>query len=160
MKAQELLDARNQLMDMDIEESVIKDTLESIDVSLNEKLDSFAWVIDELDLELAPLKTRLEKQDKLRKSINAIKNRQKFLKDYMEYIIEQLGEDKVITDKHVFKRVKRGGQQAKIIDETKIDDKFFKTERKLSKSEVRDALKAGETVDGAELYQPMGVNIK
>lgn len=161
IKTQDLLDMRQQLLEFEGDSQAVHDTLESVEASIDQKLDAMAWAIDELDIELAPLKARLEKVDKLKASIKAIENRQDAIKTYINYTMGQMGKEKIITDKHVFKYVRRGGQQARILDETKIPKEFFKEQLpRLMTSQVRDALKEGKDIPGAELYQPMGTNIK
>ncbi|MEE5987223.1 siphovirus Gp157 family protein [Ligilactobacillus equi] len=163
MKATEIVNAIEELLDRDdLDPKTLTDTFDSLHGELKDKLDSMVWTVNHIDDQLAPLKNQLERRDKLAKAIKTLENRQRSIKEYIRYIVDLSGGE-VITDEHVIKSRKAGGQQLNraTLDESKIPAEFFEEQKpKLNTTKLKKALIAGEKIDGADLYQPRSVNIQ
>lgn len=161
METSEITDMIAQLWEMQdrIDPQTFKDTMDSLQGELGDKVDTLCWLLDQLDEEKAVLKVQLERRGRITRTIKSIENRQKSIKDYLRFLTDEQG-GRMLTDEHVLKTVKAGGQQVKIEDEAAVPDTFTVTTTKLDKGAIKDALKDGQAVPGAELYQPYRVSIK
>lgn len=95
--------------------------LENIDGALEEKLESIAKLVRNLD---AKAKAYEEEEKRLRAQKQAAKNRVDGLKKYVKDNLEAIGKDKV--EAGIFKwSLQNGPGRVEITDETKIPEEFF-----------------------------------
>jgi len=106
---------------------------------------------DALSLEEKRLKERRE----------AVERAMIKVKDYVKYQMETLESTKVTTDLFTFTIAKNPGS-LKILDETQLPAKYLKqvTTTQVDNAGIKDALKAGEQVPGAEIVQGTSLRIK
>src|SRR5699024_10342425 len=154
----ELTSSFMQIQNM-IEESKdgLEDTLESIELALDDKLENTAKVIRNLEGEILALKNEEKRLSDRRKSIE---NNIKYLKQYAENAMLVKGAEKVKTGIFTFS-MQKNPPSVGIYDESKIPKKYYvPTDPKLDKKAITEALKNGESVGGTELIQNKTLRIK
>ena len=135
----------------------LEDTLEAINLSIEDKLENIGKVIRNLEAEVNAYKEEEKRLADKRKSIeNNIKN----LKGYAEEALRVTGERKIKAGLFTFS-IQKNPPSVVINDEKLIPKQFYvPVEPKLDKSTIKDLLKNGESVPGAELVQSEGVRIR
>lgn len=135
----------------------IKDTLESLEIPRNEKLDNAASWVEENEMWIDHY------QKKIKQYTAEVKRRtdqNKRLNAFIADVILDAGYKSITTDKYVLRT--RASNVTVIDDETLIPDHFFKIPEqkpKVNKFEIKKALKAGEKVPGAHLGENHSLTI-
>lgn len=137
-----------------IDEQTVNDTLEGMGV--DEKVESYCKIIKQFQADVDMFKTEQDRIALRKKSAeNAIDRMKSAL---LEYMIASK-QEKMKAGTFTVSTAK--SQAVNIIDETKIPEKFLKPQpAKIDKQEIAKLLKAGESVDGAELIENQGVRIR
>lgn len=139
-------------------EEGLEDTLESINDAIELKADGYARIIRNLEANAVALKTEIDRLTNRRRSIENSIDR---LKENLKNAMIATGKEKIKTD--LFNvTVVNNPVAVNVIDEKLIPEEYFKVEiiRKLDKLSLRDAIKNGEEIQGAELTQGKGLRIK
>lgn len=139
-------------------EEGLEDTLESLNDTIELKADGYARIIRSLEANAVALKTEIDRLTNRRRSIENSIDR---LKENLKNAMIATGKEKIKTD--LFNvTVVNNPVAVNVIDEKLIPEKYFKVEiiRKLDKLSLRDAIKNGEEIQGAELMQGKGLRIK
>jgi hypothetical protein len=139
-------------------EEGLEDTLESINDAIEVKADGYARIIRNLEANAVALKTEIDRLTNRRRSIENSIDR---LKENLKNAMIATGKEKIKTD--LFNvTVVNNPVAVNVIDEKLIPEEYFKVEiiRKLDKLSLRDAIKNGEEIQGAELMQGKGLRIK
>ena len=139
-------------------EEGLEDTLESLNDTIELKADGYARIIRNLEANAVALKTEIDRLTNRRRSIENSIDR---LKENLKNAMIATGKEKIKTD--LFNvTVVNNPVAVNVIDEKLIPEKYFKVEiiRKLDKLSLRDAIKNGEEIQGAELTQGKGLRIK
>ncbi len=139
-------------------EEGLEDTLESINDTIELKADGYARIIRNLEANAVALKTEIDRLTNRRRSIENSIDR---LKENLKNAMIATGKEKIKTD--LFNvTVVNNPVAVNVIDEKLIPEEYFKVEiiRKLDKISLRDAIKNGEEIQGAELMQGKGLRIK
>lgn len=131
------------LEDVDeLEEQVIKDTLEGIEGELEIKADGYAKIIKEIDAEATKYE---EEKKRLEKRGNALRNRSRILKEHLYNSMKVTGKTKFKTELFSFGIQKNGGlQPMEIVPDKEIPDEYLKKEPDNTK--IREALKEGKNL--------------
>lgn len=143
-----------ELLDMlqnaeEIEEEVLKDTLEAIDGELEVKADNYAKIIKELTLDAKKFE---EEKKRLEVNQKTLENRAKKLKEYLYQSMKVTGKAKFKTDLFSFGIQKNGGQQPMtILPDMEIPSQYLKYEPDNTK--IREALKKGEELPFARFEE-------
>lgn len=137
----------------------LEDTLESIQLSVEEKLEGYAMVIKNIESDVDGLKAEEKRLSERRKRMEREIQR---MKDSMAQALETIEPDKkgakrLKTEKFTFSF--RKSTSVQIVDETKIPEEFFKVERTISRSELTARLKEHE-IPGAELVEKQSLQIQ
>jgi hypothetical protein len=127
--------------------------LDAVMMERDEKALGIACYIKNLAAEAAAIKAE---KDALAKRQHTIENRAESLKTYLAAHI-QAGE-KIEGPRAVIGW--RKSSAVNITDETAIPMSFWKVERSVMKSEIKDAIKAGMAVPGAEIIERQNISIK
>lgn len=158
MKLYELTDDFMQVQSM-IEDGQegLEDTLESINLEIEDKLENVGKVIRNLEAESAAFKEEEKRLADKRKTIdNNIKN----LKLYAEQSLKATGQRKVKAGLFTF-NIQKNPPSIDITDKDLIPQKYYvPVEPKLDKQTIKDLLKNGENVPGVELVQGEGLRFK
>ncbi|WEV40333.1 siphovirus Gp157 family protein [Lactobacillus sp. ESL0681] len=150
MKLFEINDAIKQIMDKDdLDPIAMKDTLDALELTRDEKLDSLAAVIEKTNSEVTFLKDKIRKlTDQKHFAENRINN----LQEYMTGILDEANIKKLQTKNHILKprnyrdkTIVSDGE--KLPQEYKIKEEVVKIDRQ----KIYQDLKDGKEVAGAHL---------
>lgn len=142
-----------EALDEDID---ITAALENIDGALEEKLESIAKLVRNLD---AKAKAYEEEEKRLRAQKQAAKNRVENIKRYVKKNLEEIGRDKV--EAGIFKwSLQNGPGRVEITDETKIPEEYFVKEIKPLRSEIKKAIEEGVITEGAEIVRDKSLRLR
>lgn len=153
----ELTEEARELQDM-IEEyppETFSDTIESLQLMIEDKADSYAEVNLNIKNEIAALKAEEERLNARRSALERNKLR---LLEAIRGAMNALGKNKIKTEKFTFSIVKNGGLQPIKVDAEKLPDKFKKVIVEPDNERIREALEAGETIPGVEVL-PRGEHL-
>lgn len=150
------------MFEMTDEDGIIKDDddlIIQLETELLEKIenktDNIIKVIRNTEGQTEMVDLEIKRLTKLKKSNNSkVKN----LMNYVKYFM-------VSTDKKKFesplgKFTVRESQAVEVVNETILSDKYFKTERTVSKSAIKEDFKSGLDVQGAFLKINRNINLK
>lgn len=133
----------------DLDETTLKDTLDSINDSREVKLDNIAnWIENnQADIDFLDKKIKQLQADK-----KSLVNRTKSLMEYMTTAIDDSGLKELKTENHILKP-RNYRASVYISNEKDIPSEFvkFKAVETIDKKAIYELLKNGETVRGAEL---------
>lgn len=155
MKLYDIAEIYENLENID-DEVAVAAAMDSVDAALEEKLESTAKVIRNLEAEADGLEAE-EKRLKARKT--AVKNRIADIKGYVQQNLEVMGKDKVASG--IFKwSIQANAPSVNILDEDLIPDAYWKIERKPMKTEIKKAIEAGELTEGVELVRTKSLRLR
>ena len=155
MRLYEITEAYMALDNLDDTED-IKAYLGAIQDEFNDKLESTTYVIQNYKSEIDAIKNEIKRLSKKKKSLE---NKVIFMTDYMYENMKALDMDKAKAGTFDLK-IQKNPQSVQILDETKITDDYIRIKKELDKAKIKEALKNGLTVEGAELIQTEGLRIK
>jgi|SRR5665647_324994 len=152
LKLQELIESG------EMTEEELQDTLDSIDDAIEVKADGYARIIKMLDGNINTLKTEIER---LNSRKNGLEMNADKLKETLKQAMIETGKEKIKTDLFSIS-VANNPPAVKVTNEALIPKEYFvvKTTESLNKTLLKDILKSGQTVEGAELTQGKGLRIK
>lgn len=134
--------------DLDLE--TLNDTLESIELDRETKLDNLATWHDRNKADIDFIKERIKELQDAKK---ALENKNKSIMNYITSALDDAGIQNLRTEHHLLST--RNYKKPLIIDETKLDKKYYKTEliekTSIDKDLIRELLVDGETINGAYL---------
>lgn len=134
----------------------VADALAAVDAELEDKLESIAKVIKNLTATAVAYE---EEEKRLKAQKIATKNRIESIKQYVQENLESIGKDRV--EAGIFKwSIQAGPGRVEIVDESKIPNKFFVTETRPLKTEIKKAIEAGELTEGAELVRTKSLRLR
>lgn len=155
MKLYDIAEIYENLENID-DEVAVATAMDAVDAALEEKLESTAKVIRNLEAEAEALEAE-EKRLKARKT--AVRNRIADIKGYVQENLEAMGKDKVTSG--IFKwSIQANAPSVNILDESLIPDNFWKIERKPMKTEIKKAIEAGELTEGVELVRTKSLRLR
>jgi predicted nuclease with TOPRIM domain len=135
----------------------LEDTLESINIAVEDKLENIAKLIKNIEADVNSFKTEEKRLAERRKSLE---NRITNLKQYAESNLRAIGERKVKTGLFTFS-IQKNAPSVSILDDKLIPKNFYvPVEPKLDKTAIKDVLKSGEIVPGVELKQSESLRIR
>lgn len=149
MNVFELNNAIKTVKEKDLDPETLKDTLESLELPRNEKLDNVATWIEENNMKLQWLK---DKKHQLSDVEASIKNQNERLQEFLTQAIDQSGQKEIQTENHILKP--RNYKDSVVVEETKKlpIDYVIRTEAiRPDKKKIYEDLKAGKSIGGAHL---------
>lgn len=158
MNVFELNNAIKAVQEKDLDPETLKDTLESLELPRNEKLDNVATWIEENNMKLQWLK---EKKRQLNYVEFSIKNQTERLQEFLTQAIDDSGKKEIQTENHILKP--RNYKDSVIVGATKDlpIDYVIRTETiKPNKVKIYNDLKAGKKVLNAHLEKNRKTVIK
>lgn len=158
MNVFELNNAIKTVQEKDLDPETLKDTLESLELPRNEKLDNVATWIEENNMKLQWLK---EKKRQLSDVEFSIKNQTERLQEFLTQAIDDSGKKEIQTENHILKP--RNYKDSVIVGATKDlpIDYVIRTETiKPNKVKIYNDLKAGKKVLNAHLEKNRKTVIK
>lgn len=149
MNVFELNNAIKIIKNKDIDPDTLADTLESLELPRNEKLDNVASWIEENNMKLEWLKNKKRQLENVEASI---KNQNQRLMEFLTKAIDDTGEKEIQTENHILKP--RNYKDSVIVEEAKKlpIDYVIRTEAiRPDKKKIYKDLKKGKAIKGAHL---------
>ena len=149
MNVFELNNAIKTVKEKDLDPETLKDTLESLELPRNEKLDNVATWIEENNMKLQWLK---EKKRQLSDVETSIKKQTKNLQEFLTKAIDDSGQKEIQTENHILKP--RNYKDSVIVEATEklpIDYIVCSEVVKPNKKLIYEDLKKGKSIRGAHL---------
>lgn len=157
MNLYELSTAFQQVQNMDLDPEVMQDTLDSIEDAIENKAENIAKLIRNLESDVAAYK---EEEDRLKTKRQATENKVKWLKTYLEDNMKLTGKTKFKSGMFNFS-IQKNPASVNITDEKVIPEEFLiQQPPKVDKTSLKEILKRGIEVPGAELKQTEGLRIR
>ncbi|GAA0041624.1 hypothetical protein LATKL145_00340 [Lactobacillus amylovorus subsp. animalium] len=149
MNVFELNNAIKRVQEKDLDPETLADTLESLELPRNEKLDNVATWIEENSMKLQWLK---EKKRQLSDVETSIKKQTENLQEFLTKAIDDSGQKEIQTKNHILKP--RNYKDSVIVESTKdlpIDYIVCSEVVKPNKKLIYEDLKKGKSISGAHL---------
>ena len=142
--------------DLELDQEVIRDTMEGLDFEFEEKAESYAKIIKTLEMDITGLDTEIQRMTKKKATI---KNNIDRLKRSLEGAMIATGKRKFKTALFGF-GIQKNPPSLNVLDESKIPDEFWiEQQPKLDKKAVLAFVKENK-VDWAELSQTESLRIR
>ena len=155
----ELTDNYQRVLEMaeQLDEGLLKDTLESIDEAIEVKAENTAKVIKELEGQADMLAKEVQRLNERKTTIS---NNSTRLKLYLQEEMEKVGKTKIKGDLFNI-GIQNNPVAVYVTDEEKLPKIFFEEQKpRLNKKLLKEELKSGSTISGAELRQTKGLRIR
>jgi hypothetical protein len=137
-----------------VDEELLKDTLDSITDAIEVKADGYKAVMDDLELKAAALDGEIQQAlqyvDRLKRRKASLVRNVGRLKDDLATAMEQIGRDKIKTDKHTFWFQNSTSVKAPD-DPMQLPPRYIKHKPSVDKKLLGKDLKAGVDVPNASL---------
>lgn len=157
MNLYELSVAFQEVQNMDLDPEVMQDTLDSIEDAIENKAENIAKLIRNLESDVSAYK---EEEDRLKTKRQATENKVKWLKTYLEDNMKLTGKTKFKSGMFNFS-IQKNPASVNITDEKIIPEEFLiQQPPKVDKTSLKEILKRGIEVPGAELKQTEGLRIR
>ena len=145
------------VQEMDLDEDILRDTLDSIEEAIEVKAENIAKWIRNLE---ADKKAFEEEEKRFKEKKQAADNRIKSLKQYLEDNMRLTGKTKFKAGFFSF-AIQKNRPSVEVFDEALIPKQFLIEQPvKIDRAEIRELLKQGIKVPGAELKQTEGLRIR
>lgn len=149
----QITDTIRQLQDYiesgEVDEEVIRDTLESWEGELEQKLENTYKYVKTLE---AHAKAKEDEAKRLKEEAQRDKNHAEKLMKGMEMYLDMIGKREVKTPLFTFKFYK--GREVVDIDESKLPDDYWQTYRKpISKTELKKLIESGKEIEGVQIVR-------
>lgn len=157
MNLYELSLSFQEVQNMDLDPEVMKDTLDSIEDAIENKAENIAKLVRNLESDVSAYK---EEEDRLKTKRQATENKVKWLKTYLEDNMKLTGKTKFKSGMFNFS-IQKNPASVNITDEKIIPEEFLiQQPPKVDKTSIKEILKRGIEVPGAELKQTEGLRIR
>lgn len=157
MNLYELSLAFQEVQNMDLDPEVMQDTLDSIEDAIENKAENIAKLIRNLESDVSAYK---EEEERLKTKRQAAENKVKWLKTYLEDNMKLTGKTKFKSGMFNFS-IQKNPASVNITDEKIIPGEFLIPQPpKVDKTSLKEILKRGIEVPGAELKQTEGLRIR
>ena len=157
MNLYELSVAFQEVQNMDLDPEVMQDTLDSIEDAIENKAENIAKLIRNLESDVSAYK---EEEDRLKTKRQATENKVKWFKTYLEDNMKLTGKTKFKSGMFNFS-IQKNPASVNITDEKAIPEEFLiQQPPKVDKTSLKEILKRGIEVPGAELKQTEGLRIR
>ena len=142
---------------MDLDPEVMKDTLDSIGGTFENKAENMAKLIRNLESDRLAYK---EEEDRLKTKRQAVENKLKWLKTYLRDCMKLTGKTKFKSGMFNFS-IQKNPVSVNITNKKILpEDYLIPQPPKVNNTTLKKALKDGIEVPGAELKQTEGVRIR
>ncbi len=135
----------------------LEQALEITREELQTKAVNYGFIIKEAECDIEVISSEIARLTAMKK---AEQRRIDLLKERIENAMQMFGIEKV--DSPVMKLSLRSSESVEIINESQLDAKYVteKTTYTPNKAKIKEAIKAGETVEGAVLRQNSNLQIR
>lgn len=154
----ELTDKYNQLVQLaeDTDPTLFNDTMDSITDAIEEKAVGYAKVDKELAKDEQALR---DEAQRLRERATSIGNNRRYLKQNLQEAMEETNKKKIKTPEFTI-YVQNNPVSVRLVDESKIPAYLTKTDIVPDKTRIKQLLKEGKDVPGAELSTSSSLRIR
>lgn len=139
--------------DDDLDPELIAGTLECVEGDIEDKLDSYGVVMNELQMDVVKIDQEIKRLTEKKKRINANIDKMKNVVQYT--MTEVLHTRKVKGEKFTWAIQKNGGKAPLVINDGvmafSVPERFQLIDFEFDKAEIRKALEDGEELDFARL---------
>lgn len=142
--------------DPDVDDEVFKDTLEALTGDIEVKSDGYGKVIRQLEADQKAIESEI---DRLESRKTTIKNRIKTMKESLQAAFTALDIQKMKTDLFTI-YIQKNAPSVIIDDPENIPDEYFKVKKELSKTTIKEAIEAGQSIPFAHLEQSESIRIR
>ena len=157
MNLYELSLSFQEVQNMDLDPEVMKDTLDSIGGTFENKAENMAKLIRNLESDRLAYK---EEEDRLKTKRQAVENKLKWLKTYLRDCMKLTGKTKFKSGMFNFS-IQKNPVSVNITNKKILpEDYLIPQPPKVNNTTLKKALKDGIEVPGAELKQTEGVRIR
>lgn len=131
----------------------LTERLESLQIERTRKLESVAFYLDDINIKLARIDERIKQMQALKKSLQ---NQEDRLGSYLLYATSNKG----VETPNVMVKVRKS-TRVEILSDVMIPQEYMtvKTKVEPDKTAIKNAIKSGEDVPGAELKEYYSVSI-
>ena len=155
MKLYEITDAYLGLDEVEKTDEIIK-VLDGIKDEFDKKAENTVKVIRNFEADIQALRDEEKRLADKRKSLE---KKKEDLKEYLYFNMERMKVKKVNAG--IFDiNIQKNPQSIKILDDSIIPDKYKILTYNLDKKQLKDDIKNGVEIDGAELVQTEGIRIR
>lgn len=152
----EILELLTMAEDLELDQKMIRDTMEGLDFEFEEKAEAYAKVVKTLEMDIAGLDEEIRRMTKRKATI---KNNIDRLKRSLEGAMIATGKRKFKTPLFGF-GIQKNPPSLNVLDETKIPEEFWiEQQPKLDKKAALAYVKENK-VDWAELSQTESLRIR
>ena len=152
----EILELLMMAEDLELDQKMIRDTMEGLDFEFEEKAEAYAKVVKTLEMDIAGLDEEIQRMTKKKATI---KNNIDRLKRSLEGAMIATGKRKFKTPLFGF-GIQKNPPSLNVLDETKIPEEFWiEQQPKLDKKAALAYVKENK-VDWAELSQTESLRIR
>ena len=152
----EILELLMMAEDLELDQKMIRDTMEGLDFEFEEKAEAYAKVVKTLEMDIAGLDEEIQRMTKRKATI----------KNNIDRLKRSLEGAMIATGKRKFKRplfgfgIQKNPPSLNVLDETKIPEEFWiEQQPKLDKKAALAYVKENK-VDWAELSQTESLRIR
>ena len=157
MNLYELSLAFQDVQNMDLDPEVMKDTLDSINDAIENKAENIAKLIRNLESDVSAFKTE---EDRLKTKRQSAENKVEWLKAYLEDNMKLTGKTKFKSGMFNFS-IQKNPKSVNIFNESILPDEFLIPQPpKVDKTSLKELLKNGVEIPGAELKQTESLRIR
>ena len=157
MNLYELSVAFQEVQNMDLDPEVMKDTLDSIGGTFENKAENMAKLIRNLESDRLAYK---EEEDRLKTKRQAVENKLEWLKTYLKDCMKLTGKTKFKSGMFNFS-IQKNPVSVNITDKKILpEDYLIPQPPKVNNTTLKKALKDGIEVPGVELKQTEGLRIR
>ena len=131
--------------------------LDNLEGELNDKLEACAVVVKELRADAEAIR---DEERKLAERRHAKERKAEWLRNYIAYNLETIGQTKLETPRAVIRT--RRTRSVDVYDVDSLPEEYKRSETVTTprKREIGDAIKEGETIPGARLIENDSVSIR
>lgn len=145
------------VQEMDLDEDTLRDTLDSIEETFEDKAENIAKLYRTVEAEEKAFEVEEKRFYAMKKTAA---NKKQFLKQYLEDNMRLIGKTKFKAGVFNF-AIQNNPPSVEIYDETLIPEQYLVEQpAKIDKAGIKELLKQGEEVPGAELKQTKGLRIR
>ena len=145
------------VQEMDLEPETLKDTLDSIEDAAVDKIEKLVRVMRNNEGDINSIKLE---EERLKKKRQSLENYNKFFKQYIEDTMRLM--EKTRLKAGFFNlAIQNNPPSVEVFDEALLPERFLiEQPPKIDRAGIKELLKAGEEVPGAELKQTEGLRIR
>ena len=157
MNLYELSNNYLKVLEMDLDEETLRDTLDSIEGPWEDKAEAIAKIIR---MKIAKKQAVASEKNRLASMEKTVGNDIQFLKQYTEDNMRLIGKTKFEVGIFSF-AIQKNPPSVEVYDATLIPPQFLIAQMpQIDKTAIKELLKQGEEVPGAKLKQTEGLRIR